>query len=289
MKNIVSIVGAILCLLFSESVFGQVIPPRVPKSHLKELALKANVKSFKVTTYKAIDSFGIVKRGSKADFWKGDIVSFFDREGYKTEMNYYDKDANLNQKILYKYNDKRKRTTRDVYASNGKLINRNIYFYDENGYKVAYKGYNSKGEIMESFVYKNDDKGRELEEVCAKTIAPFCGKYTYVYDQSGKVVELCRYKSSDKKAEDCEKYVYDKLGNLLETSFYKDNNLVYRIVHRYNKSGDEVNQRLFDERGNLTKEKKFTYKYDAKGNWIERTEFVDEFVKFVFVREISYH
>lgn len=289
MKNVVSVVGFVLCFLMSGNIFGQMIPPRVPKSHLKDLGLKGNVKTFKVTTYKAVDSFGIVKRGDKADFWKGDIVSVFDRQGYKTEMNYYDKEANLTQKILYKYNNNQKRTTRDVYASSGKLINRNIYFYDEGGYKVAYKGYNAKGEIMESFIYKNDDKGRELEEVCSKTTASFCGKYTYAYNEAGKITQLCRYKNTHKQAEDCEKYTYDKSGNLVETSLYKDNNLVYRVAHKYNKSGDEINQRLFDNKGTLTKEKKFTYKYDTRGNWTEKTEFVDEFVKFVFVRDITYH
>lgn len=283
--NILLTITLVMCNI----AMGQMVLPEKPVSHLKELGLKANVQSIYITPYKVVESFGVIEKGDKADFWRGDIISVFDKEGYKTETNYHDKTGKLNQKVIFKYNAKRKRTTRDIYDSHGKIFQKNLYVYDTNGFKIAYNSYNAKGELTNSFTYKNDAKGREIEEVCTRFKNTPCGKYTYSYNNIGKVVELCKYNKQEEQPENCEKYTYDKQGRLLQTDLYKNNTLVQKTIFKYDNLGNEIGQRIFDGNDTFVEEKKFVYKFDQKGNWVERIEYINEFPKLILVREITYH
>lgn len=288
MKKISFLATILACFAFHYGN-AQIVPPRKPTSHLSEMGLKGNVHTYKITSYKAIDSFGIIKRSSSPDHWRGDVVSVFDRDGYKSEVNYYDKEHKLYQKVMYKYNANRKRTSRDVYDSEGKILQKNIYVYDQKGHKKSYKGYNAKGEVVELFMYKNDDKGRELEEYCTKTNYSVCGKYTHSYDEQGRVVQLCRYTKTVGDADNCEKYTYDKQGLITQTEFYEKNSLVHKLIFEYDKSRNEISERMYDNNGDFVQEKEFVYKYDSKGNWVERVEYIDGFPRTVAVRDIKYY
>ena len=89
-----------------QSTFAQVGSQRENKSHLTDMQLLGKVKTFKITPYKLVDYFGKVTKGEKQDFWRGDAVIVFDEQGFKKENNTYNKLGQLNQKVIYKYDDK---------------------------------------------------------------------------------------------------------------------------------------------------------------------------------------
>ncbi|ATA75302.1 MULTISPECIES: sugar-binding protein [Capnocytophaga] len=275
---------------FCDFTFAQMVPPRKPTSQLKEIGLVGNVRSLRVTSHMAVDSFGTIYKGKKADYWRGDVVTNFDREGYKTDALYYDKEGKLNHKVVYRYSNTRKRTARETYGSDGKMSKRSVYLYDQKGNKIAFRGYNSQGAIFEVYAYKNNDKGQEIEEVCVQTEQSTCGKYTHEYDDAGRVSKLCRYVSTrSSKPDNCETYSYDAEGRMVEAILYQGERLIYKVVFEYDSSGNITTQTKYDRLGLMLDEVAYVYTYDKRGNWIERVEYVDGIARYMVLREVQYH
>ncbi|MFJ1473345.1 sugar-binding protein [Capnocytophaga cynodegmi] len=276
------------CFMFCVG-YAQVGIPEKPLSRLEDYQLRGKVKTYKLTPYHVLDSFGIIKKTSKPEFWKGDILSTFDDRGYKVESNMYNKHGNLQNKIIYKYNDKNKRLSRDVYGERGYIKNKYVYIYDEKGHKTAYHCYNSRGELVESWLYNNDDRGREVEVVYqVPKRSSETRKFLYKYDKSGNVEELSKY-SKDDVPEVTWKYIYDKKSLVTELHTYKDNKLFRKRVTKYDAYGNPTQMREYDNDGRFIEETDYEYQFDAYGNWIQRIDYVNSFPKLMYEREIVYY
>ena len=273
-----------------QSTFAQVGSQRENKSHLTDMQLLGKVKTFKITPYKLVDYFGKVTKGEKQDFWRGDAVIVFDEQGFKKENNTYNKLGQLNQKVIYKYDDKGKRTSRDLYNSYGKLQMKFLYVYDNKGFKTAYNSYSPTGELNDSYLYKNDIKGRMIEEIWIKKDKSFGSKYTYEYDKLGKLSKMCQYTNSENQVDNCTTYNYDKLGRISEMEIFGSNNApTRRTVITYDDKGNEKEIKYYDGKGTFLEERNYEYKFDDKGNWVERIEYINQFPKGFLEREITYY
>ncbi|GJM51020.1 sugar-binding protein [Capnocytophaga catalasegens] len=281
----------LLCVFFSQNLLADDTPKKT-QNHLKDLNLKGNVKTFKLTPYKAVDYFGKIIKGNKQDFWNGDVVIVFDQEGFKTETNRYNKIGQLSQKVIYKYDEQGKRTTRDVYNSFGKVQVKFLYVYDDKGNKVAYNSYSPTGELNDTYSYVNDEKGRILEELWTKSDKSFGSKYTYKYDpKTNHLIETCQYTKSETEIDNCTRYKYNnKTGLITEIEIYNSENvLIRKTVISYDEKGNEKSLKNFNKDGDFIDEKEYSYVYDNNGNWIERTEYVNQFPKSIIEREITYY
>ena len=270
-----------------QTTFAQVGSQRENKSHMQ---LLGKVKTFKITPYKLVDYFGKVTKGEKQDFWRGDAVIVFDEQGFKKENNTYNKLGQLNQKVIYKYDDKGKRISRDLYNSYGKLQMKFLYVYDNKGFKTAYNSYSPTGELNDSYLYKNDIKGRMIEEIWIKKDKSFGSKYTYEYDKLGKLSKMCQYTNSENQVDNCTTYKYDKLGRISEMEIFGSNNApTRRTVITYDDKGNEKEIKYYDGKGTFLEERNYEYKFDDKGNWVERIEYINQFPKGFLEREITYY
>ncbi|MCP6720454.1 MAG: hypothetical protein KJI72_04025 [Patescibacteria group bacterium] len=144
------------------------------------------------------------------------------------------------------------------------------YKYDENGQLIEKDCQLDNNIIHNSiagrFVYQYDDEGRIVHELCFDcTSGETIYKYNdggvltsrrwqhlgwddfieceYTYDMEGSLVKERCLDGNDYFGSG-EEYVYDKCGNIIQ--YYYDNELISR----------------------------FKYKYDSKGNWVRKVEFV---------------
>ena len=251
----------ILLGLFSlSSTFAQTENRTDVQNHLKDLRLKGDVKTFKITPYKVVDYFGKIVKGDKQDFWTGDVVVVF------VEI------------------------VRDVYNSFGKIQMKYMYVYDDRGSKTAYNSYTPTGKLHDTYQYLNDDKGRMIQELWIKSDKTFGLKYTFEYDAKGQVTKTCQYTKDANTLDNCTAYKYDKSGNIVELEVFKSNgDLKRKQVIKYDNKGNEINVRNFDENGNFVDERNYKYQYDEKGNWVERIEYVNDFPKVLIEREFIYY
>lgn len=264
--------------------------PKKIQSQLKDIGLKGNVKTYKLTPYKVVDYFGKIVKGDKQDFWSGDVVIVFNEKGYKTETNRYNKTGQLSQKIIYKYDAKGARTVRDVYNSYGKIQMKFLYVYDTSGNKIAYNSYKPTGELVDTYTYKNDAKGRMIEEIWTKPDKTFGSRYTFNYDARGFMTETTQYTKSSTSLDNRTVYKYNKLGQLSEIEIYNDKNtLTKKNIITYDDKGNESSIKTFGASGEFIDEKQYKYVFDDRGNWIERTEYVNHFPKSIIEREITYY
>lgn len=251
-----------------------------------DLGLKGKVKSFKITPYKVTEHFGEVEKAGRVDYWRGDIISIFDEQGFKIQSDRFDKAGQLQQRVFYKYNPAGNRTSRDTYNSAGRISIRHTYVYNEKGHSVAVNGYDPAKGLVESYTYKTDERGRVIEETCVKTTQPTCNNYKLTYDRDGKILSNCVEGKTDNS---CEKYTYDKQGRITQIELLKDGKLDKKTIITYDAQGNEHSIKNFNAENVFQDEREYSYKYDDKGNWIQRIEYVNKFPRLMLEREISYH
>lgn len=279
-----------ILLFFALNVgYGQAGIPEKPQNKLEDYQLRGKVKTYKLTPYHVIDSFGIIKKVRKPDFWKGDVLSTFNDKGYKVESDVYNKLGKLQNKIIYKYDNKNKRLSRNVYGEKGYIRNKYVYVYNEQGHKIAYQCYSPNGEVVESWFYNNDERGREIEAIyqVPKRSAEM-RRYLYKYDKLGNVEELSQY-SKDDTPEVTWRYSYDKKGMITELYTYKEDKLLKKRVTRYDVYGNPLKMKEYDGDGRFIEETNYEYEFDSHGNWVQRIDYVNSFPRIMYEREITYY
>jgi|GEM_PF-3187587 len=112
-----------------------------------------------------------------------------------------------------------------------------------------------------------------------QTVAQKCyyfGYNTYTYENETKVVEKV-FDANDSLAFN-KTYLFDSKGNIL--------NIKTLIKKRAKGWGIDVTYYAYD--GNIIETRKFDYKFDDKGNWLEKTEYLDDKLKNTTIRKIRY-
>ncbi len=89
---------------------------------------------------------------------------------------------------------------------------------------------------------------------------------------------------------------FDVKGNLTESTFYDSNDIRKRLSGKRNYTydqNDNITKEIyisFNENGVRSyDEKRFIYKYDLKGNWVERIEYENNLPKEIHLRELNYY
>ena len=108
-----------------------------------------------------------------------------------------------------------------------------------------------------------NDKKNDLTE------ANLNGKVKSVYTTSFEAIEkFGEIEKGDKRWQD-----YDE----------SDNKLIY------NDNGNRIEEKNYDEDGELVNEYSYEYKFDDEENWIQKTIFKDDKPTFIIEREIKYY
>lgn len=219
----------------------------------------------------------------------------YDDAGNMTEESDFDSNGKLFDKYSYKYDGKN--LIEEInYDSDGSVIFRSAYKYDKSGNLIEKNEYNSKGGLSDTSTYAYDDKDNMTKK--GGTSSNAC-RWTYSYDKDGNMFEKFRYDCDDRLRE---KFTYSK-------------NVIERIqtdyeMNQHRLPDDEVRERTKEiittnDNGNIIERKEYTfegrficyltrtttyeYKYDEKGNWIERIQSENDTPQYITEREYEYY
>ena len=229
-----------------------------PKNDWKKYQVKENVKKIIEREYVAIKVGKEVKMGENTNGNSFNFDISFDKNGKKIEKTYYVKGKTA-EKNAFKYKGK-DITEETIYNGDNSLNRRIIYKYNNNLLSTK-EVYNPEGELMyEIFIKRNKDNEGITE----------------VFKYHKKEVSLPKHLN----------LIYDyenKSG--FEINFA--GNAAIEIYNKHNNKGECTESEYFQE-SKLQKKVTFKYKYDNKGNWIEKVGYVGDTPETIVVRKIEY-
>jgi YD repeat-containing protein len=274
-----------------------------------------------VDSIKDIQNFNIMQYIIEDDYQSGGDT-YYSKEIYKYQYN--DK-GNLieisiieNDTIRYTYCyffDPGNNLKEIVHCKNGRIINFDSLKYDGNGVLMEHLGYDSTGLLIARATYTYYESGRKFEKYAdsyelyknfsSDTLYNQNGGYIYrefcTYDKKGNLVELVTpgvfggpskhllsYGAGGVETSGIYRWSYDEQGKILEKK--RLDNLSGSIIEV-----DKITYE-YDSKGNLIREKNaysrdisvWSYKFDDKGNWIEKTEYLEGKKFHVVKRKIVY-
>jgi len=284
--------------------------------NLNDYNIKGEVESIKRTTWSAQQEEGVIKKGRpRYGGWSVVKLDYFNKSGILIKEEGYGVDNDLLRKYSYLIN------------KDGKLIEEEIVYYDENVVIPVIYHYDKKNKLIERIRYDPDkdirrrdiyvyDNNGIISETIGCNSSPPC--YYSIYEIN-EVENSVLIKSLERNSSELLKY--DTSGNWIEKSDYENGVMSHQIQRAFDVKGnlteraayysDGKRKRLtvkfnftYDQNDNITKEieirfnengvrsydeKSFTYKYDLKGNWVERIEYENNLPKEIQLRELNYY
>ena len=244
-------------LFTSTAVFAQNTANKVEKYKIDsklaypfEKPLLGKVKKVHTAHYSTVVT--VLKDTIKREHFVENYTYGFDERGNEIEFIKYDKEGNIWNKEIKKYNEK----DRLLYSKETKILGEDETYIEENSYS-----YNDKGFLIEEKSYEEDpDTGishrREL----------------YKYNNDQKLIENSYYSNDSLKRQVL--YWYDNKGNLLRKLFYLDNKPYTDTKFEYNHIGNLIKKTENYIKTDYKHVKQ--YEYDAKNRLILFTKEDDD-------------
>jgi YD repeat-containing protein len=171
---------------------------------------------------------------------------FYDSQGRMIRSVIFNEDGTVSNTWTYAYfNDDNKRSNAAVYGSKNELRWKETYRYDEQRLlrETVFEGPDKV--VTHKLLFKYDDLGRKIEVVNIDNSGRQYTKESYKYDSTNQTVEQLTYASN--------------VGP------------VYRVVYSYGPRGNVESMLEYSETGALAHHWIYHYRYDSRGNWVERT------------------
>ena len=217
---------------------------------------------------------------------------------YKVEY----KDSVATEKMAYKniefYDSKGRKIKTLRYKSDGSPSTGGTHYnYDKFGNLIKYIMYNRDSTINIENHYKYDNYGNEIERVSISGNRKITTKRIYDrknntvkiigknsdgsfkhnaiqrYDKQWRKIELISYDTHNKQKSRI-KFFYDKKGNEIQSKWYNSENKLHTYyISTYNFNNDRIRIEEYHIRNGeykLVNDTKIEYKYDEKGNCIEK-------------------
>ncbi len=191
------------------------------------------------------------------------------------------------------------------YSNRYKLLHTNQMDFDEWGKLLSYKNITGKDTVTQYFCY--EDNGR-IDSIRWNEIIG----YTPEFNKFGDLIRE-RYVTGETngfKTGYVKDYEYDSIGNVTNEStyytdsgcyfteyLYENNKLIHiseagpgeRIQYDCDTTGLIVSKYVYgDDANKITSKSTYKYKFDANGNWVEKTERESKRLKSIIKREIVY-
>ena len=240
--------------------------------------LIGNVKSYEKKT--------IVKMKNSDEFTlKYHVKYVFDKDGNIASIESYGSDNTLDSKEVFFYTDGNLKEITQ-YNSVGKAGKITLFDYDEKNRINSKRKFNTQGKLQEETSYLYNSKNQLATQQKLIPSINYLMKENYTYDAKGNRVK------SEKKA---------RIGTTIEVFQYNAEHLVIKkmeynamgelfseIDYKYNKQKDKIGLSKKDQSGEISYFENYHYKYDSKGNWIEKISFERDLKVSVETREIAY-
>ena len=277
------------------------------KNDLNTLKLKGTVKSLIEIKYYVFDSLGkIVKDGiAKKDTIlfseTGNKIKDFSVNSVGVFYYKYNFKYNYSGKLVEKTNFRDDTKETYTYDSLGKLIDRYRYYldtlpyhdifkYDKKGNNIGLYAYDPYGISGEKYFFSYNVNGNIIEQQNYDSQGICWSKIIFKYDKLGKLIEESGYNrngSLDSKAI----YKYDNNGNSLKNYFYfyEDHKIRRTSTTEFDAKGNEIKEIFYNSDGTLDYMYTYKYVYDNNGNWINKTDFLNNNIQTLIERQIIYY
>lgn len=189
------------------------------------------------------------------------LIWTFDEKGKTVESLYHDALVEIHSGRMGRLDN----TTYYVYDTKDRLT-KSIYFEPELSCAPCSTReyiYDSSGRLIEIDEYASD------KTVLEKSL------FTYDPEKRQAMVKWFSYRGADKDpSPTLFVYKFNDKGQIVErTTLKSDGSLVHRIVYSYDEKGNRQKESHYGEKNEFSYAFSYAYKYDAHGNWIERTKF----------------
>jgi hypothetical protein len=285
--SLIIIITIALTFLLSSISYAQ-------EQNLKDLNLNGPVKLYEVKIYSAINNGILIVKGNP--IWEEHQFVKFNKKGIKIEDNYYNTNNEYMGKAVYYHYPKELYNKTIFTDSIGKISGYEIHKFDQHNNLVQFTSYDKNDMVIDSINYKNiksdiiyDSFGNKTEEINYNLDGEKDGKQTYKYNKKQQLIEDISYNNAN-RATYRTTIKYDVKKNILETSFFTESPLLVGTEFII-ENGIEYTEETTWTTEEMTLEMKitYTYKYDIKGNWIQKVVFENDLPLKIMEREIEYY
>lgn len=207
----------------------------------------------------------------------------------------------------------------NIFGPKGKVFKKVLYNYDANSWLTAMRSFDETGKEVVTLKIKNDANGNAVEKILSSidTTLQETLRYVHRYDKEGNEIEMTTYRGN--KIIFHSKSKYDSKGNRVQSEEIDpgSNKIKKTVSYTYNSNGKKLSEKVVDDKGKLLSSsvmkydandhiisevfkidmenykhletRTYTYKLDAKGNWISRTTYGNGEPKKVVQRKITYY
>lgn len=264
------------------------------EQNLKDLNLNGSVKLYEVKVYSAFSNGDSIVKGNP--IWEEHQFVKFNKEGVKTEDNYYDTNNKFMGNAVY-YHYPNKLYNKTIFTDSiGKISGYDICKFDQNNNLILFTSYDKNDMVIDSMNYKNiksdikyDSFGNKTEEINFNLDGVKDGKQIYKYNEKQQLIEAISY-NNENRASFKTTNKYDDNKNIIETRFFTESPLLVE-TELIIENGVEYTEETTWSTEEMTLEKiiTYTYIYDFKGNWIEKVAFENDLPLKIIERKIEYY
>lgn len=310
-KTIYLPVLAIAFLLSLSAISQRWHSPFLPElNYLQRNNLRGAVKSLDVKNYIINGREGSSFNVSQTD----NIITSIDKKGNETKEEKIYGNGSRSNTIVYQFNNQG-RQVGHIYYRSGEVSEKQVKQFNNKGNQVGLQFFRKNGEIRKRWVFQlyEDGRTKEIREYDSldsltikglfwyykednKTVEKWYGKggafqnwYGFTFNDKGLLIQEMKYEEGGGPIGRI-LFTYDARGNLLERlESVRNANNTTRYVYTYDENDNITSEKKFDKNEQLLETKDNGYLYDAKGNWIEKLEYVDGVEKKLIKRTISYY
>lgn len=247
-------------------------------NHWEVANLKGNVKTSEITEY------AIGKNGKKTK--TGQMDTSFNEKGYISSMKIDNEFAKF--EILTSFNEEGKPAESKTY-NQMELVSTVQVKYNAQGKKEREITLFSNGGVFQQVAFQYDANGNELvRENC--TTEDICFQKTeYQYNELNQLIAEITYNNSTKKITEKITHSYNDKNQKIESVWFDEKGIeTQRKKYRYDKNNNEIEVKYIAPDGFVTEVITYTYLYDKKNNWTQKTERINKKVAKISKQKLGY-
>ena len=276
---------------------------------LSKLDLHGKVKSLTFKERGNKDTLDILKK-----------VITFNKKGNIITKDYFKTDATSigkpSTKTIYSYTNFGEINVKKQYGSNGRIYRKENYVYNSKKKLIRKSRSDEKGNDLFIWNYKYNNNGEKVEVIINDVSygGHTIDKSTFRYDAKSNLIERKNYDNNE-VMQSVFTFKYKKNHLIALESIFHNKNTKTKTLNNYNKKGEKMESKSYDENNQLIStyitiynsyNKKiktintkngleevtiFKYQYDLHNNWITITEkeYFNDKLKTILKREIEYY